>query len=82
MCNTFCKEDEEKELDLNTDLEKIKAHKETQKELEGYCVEAASLKGNVLEKTLVISFVPTKQKMSDVISKLLKKFLRTKGGQK
>lgn len=72
MCNTFCKEDEEKELDLNTALEKTKAHKETQKELEGYCVAEAALKGNALKKTLVISFVPSDKKMSNAVSKLLK----------
>lgn len=73
MCNTFCKEDEKKELDLNTIFEKIKAHEAIQKELEGYCVAEAALKGNALKKTLVISFVPSDKKMSDVISKLLKK---------
>lgn len=72
MCNTFCKEDEEKELDLNTALEKIKAHEETQKELEGYCMAEAALKGNAFKKTLVISFVPSDKKMSDAVSKFLK----------
>ena len=74
MCNTFCKENEEKELDLNTALEKIKAHKETQKELEGYCMAEAALKGNALKKTLVISFVPSDKKMSDAVSKFFKAF--------
>lgn len=74
MCNTFCKEDEEKELDLNTALEKIKAHEETQKELEGYCMAEAALKGNAFKKTLVISFVPSDKKMSDAVRKFFKAF--------